>query len=54
MNLLKMAIYMSRNISWLKEYENKYILSIVANEGFIYRLMIKIIISNCFYLHGYN
>jgi hypothetical protein len=27
------------NMSWLKEYENKYILSTVANEGFIYRLI---------------
>jgi hypothetical protein len=25
----------------LKEYENKYILSIVANEGFIYRLIVS-------------
>jgi hypothetical protein len=31
-----MAIYMRRNMSSLKEYENKYILPIVANEGFIY------------------
>jgi hypothetical protein len=41
MNHLKMAIYMSRNMSWLKEYENKYILSIVANEGFIYKFCLN-------------
>jgi hypothetical protein len=40
MNHLKMAIYMSRNLSWLKGYENEYILSIVENEGFIYRFAI--------------
>jgi hypothetical protein len=45
MNLLKMALYMSRNMSWLKEYENKYILSIVANEGFVYKVDVIMYIS---------
>jgi hypothetical protein len=40
---MKMAIYMSRNMSWLKGHENKYILLIVANKGFIYRLINKLI-----------